>query len=299
MRRRGAGRNRRASGNAVLRVLGAGDPGKLSRVRRFLRRPAAHGLLRGEGEQQLWRCCDCWRTQGAGFDIVSGGELYRVLKAGGDPAKVVFSGVGKTAAEIDAGAGGGNFCFQLRIRAGTRADRCAGASARREGARRDAGESGRGRGDARATFPPGRLAHKFGIDIGEAEAVYERARELQNLLLEGVSCHIGSQLMDPAPVMEAVDRVLALIERLRAQGFRYSPRRIWAAAWASPISRTTSRRRLRDFVAALRKRVAGRGLHVMIEPGRSIVAERRGSADARAVSQEDRRERVRDRRCAR
>jgi len=65
----------------------------------------------------------------------------------------------------------------------------------------------------------GKLAHKFGVDIAEAEGIYERARKLENLLLEGVSCHIGSLLLDPGPLMEAVDRVLALIERLRAKGF--------------------------------------------------------------------------------
>ena len=71
-----------------------------------------------------------------------------------------------------------------------------------------------------AYISTGRLAHKFGIDIGEAEAVYERARAASRIcLLEGVSCHIGSQLMNPEPVMEAVDRVLALIDRLRAKGF--------------------------------------------------------------------------------
>ncbi len=70
-----------------------------------------------------------------------------------------------------------------------------------------------------AYISTGRLAHKFGIDIGEAEAVYDRSRGHENLLMEGVGCHIGSQLLDPRPLMEAVDRVLELIERLRAKGF--------------------------------------------------------------------------------
>jgi diaminopimelate decarboxylase len=111
--------------------------------------------------------------------------------------------------------------------------------------------------------------NKFGVDIGEAEGVYQRARQFQNLLIEGVSCHIGSQLMDTQPVMEAVDLVLDLIERLRAKGFdirhadlggglgvAYEPGEVPPA--------------IGDFVGALRTRVAGRGLQVMVEPGWSI-----------------------------
>ena len=107
-----------------------------------------------------------------------------------------------------------------------------------------------------AYISTGRLAHKFGVDIGEAEAVYERARRHENLLLEGVSCHIGSQLLDPQPVMEAVDRVLELIETLaRARDSTFGTR-ISAEAWAStykPEDTAPDDRRVRRGVARARR----------------------------------------------
>src|SRR6202162_1638556 len=154
---------------------------------------------------------------GAGFDIVSGGELYRVLKAGGDPGKVVFSGVGKTAAEIDEALAAGIFVFNCESEPELA---LIDALAHRRGVKARIALRVNPDVDAatHAYISTGRLAHKFGVDIGDAEAVYCRARQHKNLLIEGVSCHIGSQLMDPRPVMEAVDRVLALIERLRVKG---------------------------------------------------------------------------------
>jgi len=206
---------------------------------------------------------------GAGFDIVSGGELYRVLKAGGDPAKVVFSGVGKTSEEIDAALAAGIFAFncesepelvlvdalahrrRIKVRVALRVNPDVAA-------------------DTHAHIATGSLGHKFGIDIGQAEAVYERARQLENLLLEGVSCHIGSQQFDFEPMMKAADRVLELIACLRAKGFdirhvdlggglgvTYEPDEP-----APPIG---------EFTAALREKVAGYDLHLFLEPGRSIV----------------------------
>ncbi len=155
---------------------------------------------------------------GAGFDIVSGGELFRVLQAGGDPSKMVFSGVGKTAAEIDEALAAGIFNFNCESEPELA---LIDALAHRRGvkARVALRVNPDVEADTHHYISTGKLAHKFGIDIAEAEAVYERARKHENLLLEGVSCHIGSQLLDAAPVMEAVDRVLALIERLRAKGF--------------------------------------------------------------------------------
>jgi diaminopimelate decarboxylase len=206
---------------------------------------------------------------GAGFDIVSGGELFRVLKAGGDPAKIVFSGVGKTAAEIDAALAAGVGFFNCESEPELA---LIDSLAHRLG--KNARVALRVNPDVEAVthahISTGRLAHKFGVDIGEAEAVYERARRHENLQIEGVSCHIGSQLMDARPMMQAIDKVLELVERLRAKGFdirhadlggglgvEYKPEQI-----APPIG---------EFVAALRERVEGRALHVMIEPGRSIV----------------------------
>src|SRR5579863_8895920 len=207
---------------------------------------------------------------GAGFDIVSGGELFRVLQAGGDPSKVVFSGVGKTAAEIDEALAAGIFNFNcesepelalidaLGHRRGVKARVALRVNPDVET-------------DTHHYISTGKLAHKFGVDIGDAEGIYERARKHENLLLEGVSCHIGSLLLDDAPLMEAVDRVLALIERLLAKGFdiRHADLGGGLGVAYKPDDVTPS---IEAFVTALKQRLAGRNLHAVLEPGRSIVA---------------------------
>ena len=206
---------------------------------------------------------------GSGFDIVSGGELFRVLKAGGDPAQVVFSGVGKTAAEVDAALDAGVFAFNCESEPELA---LIDALAHRRGIQARVALRVNPDVDAatHAHISTGRLEHKFGIDIAQAEAVYERARSAENLRLEGVSCHIGSQLLDPAPLMEAVDRVLALIERLRTKGFdiRHADLGGGLAVAYKPGEDAPA---VRDFVAWVCQRVAGRDLHVVVEPGRSIV----------------------------
>jgi diaminopimelate decarboxylase len=208
---------------------------------------------------------------GAGFDIVSSGELYRVLKAGGDPGKIVFSGVGKTAAEINAALEAGVFAFNCESEPelallDALADRL-GVKAR---------VALRVNPDVDASthhhISTGRLGHKFGIDIGDAEGVYERARGLESLALEGVSCHIGSQLLDVQPELEAADLVLELIRRLRAKGFP-----ILHADFGGGLGVAYREGEIKppagEFVSALLARVAGLDLHVMLEPGRSIVGD--------------------------
>src|SRR5579862_8863831 len=119
---------------------------------------------------------------GAGFDIVSGGELFRVLRAGGDPKKVVFSGVGKTAAEIEAALDAGIFAFNCESEPELA---LIDALAHRRGikARVALRVNPDVAADTHAHIATGSLGHKFGIDIGQAEAIYERARQHQNLLL--------------------------------------------------------------------------------------------------------------------
>lgn len=206
---------------------------------------------------------------GAGFDIVSGGELHRVLKAGGDPGKVVFSGVGKTSAEIDQGLAAGIFVFNCESEPELA---LVDALAHRRGMKARVALRVNPDVDAvtHAYISTGKLAHKFGVDIGDAESVYDRARQFQNLLIEGVSCHIGSQLMDPRPVMEAVDRVLALIDQLRGKGIDIRRADLGGGLGVAykPGEEAPA---ISEFVSALRTRVEGRGLKVMIEPGRSIV----------------------------
>jgi diaminopimelate decarboxylase len=206
---------------------------------------------------------------GAGFDIVSGGELYRVLKAGGDPKKVVFSGVGKTTAEINAALDAGIFCFNCESEPELA---LIDSMAHRRGikARIAIRINPNVQASTHAYISTGGKAHKFGIDIDEALEVYERARHLKNLSLEGVSCHIGSQSLDAEPMYRAVDRVLEFIGKLRAEGIHirhadfggglgvaYRPDEVAPA--------------IHDFVNELRAKVAGHDLHVVVEPGRSLV----------------------------
>jgi diaminopimelate decarboxylase len=208
---------------------------------------------------------------GAGFDIVSGGELFRVLKAGGDPKKIVFSGVGKTAPEIDAALKARIHVFNCESEPELA---LIDALAHRHGIQARVAMRVNPDVDAatHAYISTGRLAHKFGIDIAAAEAVYERACQHENLLIEGVSCHIGSQLMNPEPVMEAVDRVLNLIDRLRMKGFdiRHADLGGGLGVAYKPEDFTPA---IRTFIGQMCERLKDHGLHAMIEPGRSIVGE--------------------------
>ena len=154
---------------------------------------------------------------GAGFDIVSGGELFRVLQAGGEAAKVVFSGVGKTAEEIEYALREGIHIFNCESEAELAViDSVAGRLGKR------ARIAFRVNPDVDAATHPyistGMSEHKFGIDIADVEAVYRRALELPSVLVEGVSCHIGSQILDTNPLLEAVDKMIELVDRLRAAG---------------------------------------------------------------------------------
>jgi len=207
---------------------------------------------------------------GAGFDIVSGGELFRVIKAGGDPRKVVFSGVGKTAAEVEYALESGIHGFNCESEAELG---LIDALAARRGVK--AGFSIRVNPDVDAATHPyistGLSRHKFGIDICEAPAVYERARrQFPHLVAEGVSCHIGSQILDPSPILESLDKLLALAAALRAQGHEIRHLDLggglgiaYRAEEKTPI--------IPDFIASLRARLRESGLALTIEPGRSIV----------------------------
>lgn len=207
---------------------------------------------------------------GSGFDIVSGGELFRVRKAGGDPARIVFAGVGKTAAEIDCALEAGILVFNCESEPELA---LIDALAHRRGVKARVGIRVNPDVDANTHhyISTGKLAHKFGIDLSEAETVYEHARAHRNLSVEGVSCHIGSQLMDVNPMMQAVDRVLALVERLRAKGFEIRHADL-GGGLGVPYKTADRAPEIEEFIAALRARLADRGLHVMLEPGRSIVA---------------------------
>ena len=206
---------------------------------------------------------------GSGFDIVSGGELDRVMRAGGDASKIVFSGVGKTAAEVD-------YALERRIHAFNCESEpelaLIDALAARRGVK--ASVAIRVNPDVDASTHPyistGLREHKFGIDIAEAEAVYERARALPNLVAEGVSCHIGSQLMDTGPILEAVDRILSLVGRLCARGFAIRHIDLGGGLGVAYQAHEQAPE-VRAFIDRIRAKLQGTGLRVMLEPGRSIV----------------------------
>jgi diaminopimelate decarboxylase len=208
---------------------------------------------------------------GSGFDIVSGGELFRVLKAGGDPSSVVFSGVGKTAGEVEYALAQRIHSFNCESQ-----DELAliDALAARLGVQARVALRVNPDVDA-ATHPyisTGLREHKFGIDITEVEGVYRQAASLRNLRLEGVSCHIGSQLLDTDPMMEAVDIMLALVERLRSSGIPIRHLDL-GGGLGVPYKPADTAPEVRGFIAQVREKVRGRDLEVMVEPGRSIVGE--------------------------
>jgi len=160
---------------------------------------------------------DVFARLGSGFDIVSGGELARVIAAGGDPGKVVFSGVGKTNEEIAAALRAGILCFNIEsANELTRVDRIAGELGL------TAPISLRVNPDVDAGTHPyiatGLKQNKFGVAYADAPALYARARELPNLRVEGVDCHIGSQLTDLAPIAEALEKIADLVQRLERDG---------------------------------------------------------------------------------
>jgi len=210
---------------------------------------------------------------GSGFDIVSVGELERVLAAGGDPARVVFSGVGKTAPEMQRALEAGIYCFNVE------------SEGELEQLNRVAGELKRRAPVALRVNPdvdPGTHPYistglkesKFGIDIARAEAIYQRAQQLPHLQLRGVACHIGSQLTDMAPIVEALERVSHLIGKLASHGIALE--HIDLGGGLGIRYNEEQPPAPDDYVRALLRRLQATGpgsqrLRVLIEPGRAIV----------------------------
>ncbi len=205
---------------------------------------------------------------GAGFDIVSGGELARVLAAGGSADKVVFSGVGKTEAEIRQALAAGIRCFNLE--SAPELDRI----------NRIAGEMGlrapiafRVNPDVDPKTHPyistGLKSNKFGVAFDEALALYRRAAGMAHVAVRGIGCHIGSQLLDPAPIAEAADKVLGLVDRLAAEGIRLQ--HVDFGGGLGVRYRDEEPLPPRQYLAPLLARMEGRGEEVMFEPGRSLV----------------------------
>ena len=206
---------------------------------------------------------------GSGFDIVSVGELERVLAAGGDPSKVLFSGVGKQASEIQRALEVGIRCFNVESAAELeRIDRVAGELGR------NAPIALRVNPDVDAKTHPyistGLKENKFGVAIEEAPALYKRAAALPNIVVSGIDCHIGSQLTELAPFLDALERVLALVERLADDGIDIDHLDLGGGlgvryAEESPPEPST-------YAATLLDRLEELPYEIFIEPGRAIAA---------------------------
>jgi diaminopimelate decarboxylase len=207
---------------------------------------------------------------GAGFDIVSGGELFRVLKAGGDPAGVVFSGVGKTAEEIEYALAQGIHGFNCESE--SELALIDALAARRRVRPRVAL---RVNPDVNVPTHPyiatGLREHKFGIDVAEAEELYRRAASMKNVAVEGVSCHIGSQLLQTEPILQALDRMLALVDRLRSRGLTVTSLDL-GGGLGVPYQPGEQAPDAAAFASQVRRRIEGRSLFLLLEPGRSIFA---------------------------
>ena len=206
---------------------------------------------------------------GAGFDIVSRGELERVLAAGGEPGKIVFSGVGKTRDDMRRALEVGVHCFNVES-----VDELERLQLVAAELGKTASISLRVNPDVDAGTHPyistGLKENKFGIDIEQAPAVYARAAALPNLDVVGVDCHIGSQLTSLPPFLDALDRLLALVDQLAAQGIRIQHLDLGGGLGVQ--YRDEQPPLARDYIKAVRERIAGRDLALVFEPGRSIVA---------------------------
>ena len=205
--------------------------------------------------------------QGSGFDIVSGGELRRVIASGGDPSKVVFSGVGKSADEMRYALELGIRCFNVE------------SVAELERLNKIAGEVGtvapvsiRVNPDVDAQTHPyistGLKENKFGVEIQAAPAVYQRAAELPNINVTGIDCHIGSQLSDITPFVDALDRVLVLIDTLASQGIVLNHIDLGGGlgiTYKDEVPPSPA-----EYAAAILAPLKARKLDIILEPGRAI-----------------------------
>ena len=204
---------------------------------------------------------------GAGLDIVSGGELARVLAAGGSADRVIFSGVGKSQAEMREALAARIHCFNVESEPELeRLDQLAGVAGVR------APVSLRINPDVDARTHPyistGLAANKFGIPFGRARDVYRRAAKMRNLEVKGIGCHIGSQILETAPLDEALERVLELAHALASDGI--SPAHLDLGGGFGIRYRDEDPPDVGAYCRRLAARLKSSGFRVMLEPGRAI-----------------------------
>ncbi len=206
---------------------------------------------------------------GSGFDIVSVGELERVVAAGGDPAKVLFSGVGKQAHEMQRALELGIRCFNVE------------SEAELERLNEVAGEMGktapvalRVNPDVDAKTHPyistGLKENKFGIEIDEAVRIYQKAASMAHIHVSGVDCHIGSQLTELAPFLDALDRVLALVDRLKDSGIEIDHLDLGGGLGVRYDEEQPPEPA--EYAQALAERLGDAPYEIFLEPGRAIAA---------------------------
>ena len=205
---------------------------------------------------------------GSGFDIVSGGELQRVLAAGGDAGKVIFSGVGKSRDEIKLALEVGVKCFNVESL--PELDRINAVAAELG---MTAAISLRINPDVDAQTHPyistGLKENKFGIAFVDAMGAYRHAAALPNLRIVGIDCHIGSQLIDLSPLAEALERLLVLVDQLAAEGIALQ--HIDIGGGVGIVYNDEAQPDLQAYADTVARLLAGRPQHLVMEPGRSLV----------------------------
>jgi diaminopimelate decarboxylase len=224
---------------------------------------------------------DLLARQGAGFDIVSGGELLRVLAAGGDPGKVIFSGVGKSVDEMRLALSHDILCFNVEsIPELHRLNEVAGSMGKK--ARISLRVNPNVDAKTHPYIATGLKANKFGVAFDDALDTYRTAAKLPHLGVSGIDCHIGSQLLDDAPLLEALDRLIELIDQLGAEGIELHHLDMGGgigidyrdADDAAPVPVGTYLGRVFARIDAWRaERHNGKPIKVIFEPGRSIVGD--------------------------
>jgi diaminopimelate decarboxylase len=205
---------------------------------------------------------------GAGFDIVSGGELARVLAAGGDPKKIVFSGVGKTRDEIRMALDAGIMCFNIEsINELTRLNALAGEMGK------VAPISLRVNPNVDAKTHPyistGLKNNKFGVAFEDAIALYEQAAAMPNIAIHGVDCHIGSQITELSPFLDALDKVLGLVDTLAEKSIFIEHIDVGGGVGITYSDETPPD--FKTYTQAILQKLTGRNVKVLFEPGRALV----------------------------
>lgn len=209
-------------------------------------------------------------AEGAGFDIVSAGELQRVIAAGGDAGKVIFSGVGKRHDEIALALSHNIFCFNIESEAELyRVNEVAQAHGKR------ARITFRINPDVDAKTHPyistGLKSNKFGVAHADALRLYTVAASMPGIEVHGIECHIGSQITELSPYVDALKRLLSLVDDLSARGIHLQHLDIGGGRAISYGTETLTP--MTEFAQAVEREIAGRHLDLLIEPGRSIVGD--------------------------